>query len=132
MEYLSKQDDKIVIAHWTYSREEWKAFQRWKQLRKGFFHYLLHRITPAGARKTPEIRISHGQVSINNEHERFHEGDRRFRDIHIRDAGKLNVMEICYEYPEGNNEIRIPIPRGKLREAMEVQDQLLKAKLSIV
>jgi hypothetical protein len=130
--HSSKPDEKMIIAHWTYSREEWKAFLKWKVLRKGIFHYLLHWLRPLSRKRVPEIRITTGKVWINNRHEPFHDKERSFRNINIHDAGKLNVMEIRYEYGDHSGEIRIPIPKGKLREAIQVQEELMKNKLSVV
>ena len=130
MEHSPKQADKTVIAHWTYTKEEWRAFQRWKVLRKGIFHYVLHWLRPK-SKQAPEIRITTGNIWINDAHEPFHDADRQFRKINIHDAGKMNVMEISYEHDNNSNEIRIPIPKGKLREAIDVQDQIMKAKLRV-
>jgi hypothetical protein len=121
-------DLKKLLAHWTYTRAEWKAFQKWRQMKKGIFHYLLHLIKPASSNRVPEIRISHERVWVNETHEPFHEGERRFRKIDIHDAGAFNIMEISYEkdHIEGaqSGEIRIPIPKGKLREAIAVQEEM--------
>ena len=112
----------LVLAHWTYTRDEWKAFQKWKVSRKGLLHYAFHWLK---ARKpAPEIRITPERIWTNDVHEPFHDGDRRFRAIQIHDAGTLNIMEISYENGVDSNEIRIPIPKGKLREAIAVQEQL--------
>jgi hypothetical protein len=52
------------------------------------------------------------------------------KQINIQDEGKINVMEISYlqQHPKGisSGEIRIPVPKGKLREAMYVQDKLTR------
>jgi hypothetical protein len=127
-----KLDEKMIIAHWTYSREEWKAFLKWKVLRRGLFHYLLHWFKPKRHKNVPEVRITSGKVWINDSHEPFHDEERRFRNINIHDAGKLNVMEIRYQHGDHSSEIRIPIPKGKLREAIQVQEELMKNKLSAV
>jgi len=47
----------------------------------------------------------------------------------IRDAGKLNVLEITYSiFNNGitkTDEILIPVPKGKLKEAIQVQESIL-------
>ncbi|MEI9810662.1 MAG: hypothetical protein WDO16_23875 [Bacteroidota bacterium] len=48
-----KQDNTGALVHWTYSREEWKRFVRWKKMKKSFLHYILHRLWPASKAKTP-------------------------------------------------------------------------------
>jgi hypothetical protein len=123
-----KQDEMAVLVHWTYSRDEWKTFLRWKKMRKSFFHYLLHRVMPAPNSRTPGITITHNKISIDNNHQPFHDSERRLRRVNIRDEGKMNIMEISYESPgqKGtlSNEINIPVPKGKLREAIGVQESL--------
>ncbi len=61
----------------------------------------------------------------NEQDENFAAGERHFQRVNISDAGRLNVMEIFYEKGNARQEIRIPIPKGKLREAIEVQEKLL-------
>lgn len=119
----------MILAHWTYSREEWKAFLKWKLLKKGVVHYLAHLLKLKSFKNIPEIRISSKRVWFNEAHEPFHDNNRSFRKINIQDAGKLNVMEISYDRRDKKgktaSEIRIPIPKGKLREAIAVQERLM-------
>jgi len=121
----------MILATWTYTRDEWKAFLKWKLLRKGVFHYLMHWLKPGKHKNVPAIQITHDRVWINEAPEAFQNELRKVHKINIHDAGKLNVMEISYQMTGSNgtssDEIRIPIPKGKLREAIEVQDQLMKA-----
>lgn len=99
-------------------------FQRWKEWRRGLFHYLIHLLRRSRVNRVPEVTITPGKVWINELHEPFHDAERRFRTIHIRDTGKLNVIEISYDHQERVSEIRIPVPKGKLREAIALQDSL--------
>ena len=123
-----KQEETTALAHWTYSRDEWRTFLRWKKMKKSFFHYILHRLTPAQQSKIPGITITQNKISIDENHEPFRDSERRLQKVNIRDAGKMNVMEISYDSPgqKGrlSNEIHIPIPKGKLREAIGVQERL--------
>lgn len=115
----------MILAHWTYTREEWRSFHRWKMRKKSWLHYVWHRLKPGLKRKAVEIKITPDSVWTNERNEAFHEGPCQFQRVNIHDAGKLNVMEICYEQGANSREIRIPIPKGKLREAIEVQEKLL-------
>jgi hypothetical protein len=121
-----KQDDTLV--HWTYSQDEWKNFTRWKKKKKGFFYYLLHLLAPGSGKRTPGISISPNKVSIDDIHVPFHDGDRRLRRVNIRDAGDMNIMELCYHCPtqkeRASGEINILVPKGKLREAIQLQEKL--------
>ena len=123
----------MILAHWTYSRQEWNAFLKWKKLKRGFFHYFLHWLLPNRPKTIPAIQITNDSVIFNNAHEPFHDDERRFCKINIHDAGELNIMEISYEQRDSSyaDDIKIPIPKGKLREAIRVQDQLMKSKLFV-
>jgi hypothetical protein len=89
-------NEPAALIRWTYSRDEWKSFIRWKKRRKSLFHYLLHRLSPRHTRQTPEITIHPGRVSIGSHHEPFDSGQRRLERINIHDTGAMNVMEITY------------------------------------
>ncbi len=115
----------MILAHWTYTREEWAVFHRWQLRRKSILHYFWDRLTWRHQKKVPEIKITPDAVWTNDRDENFAEGERHFQRVNIRDAGRLNVMEICYEDKNRSLEIRVPIPKGKLREAIEVQEKLL-------
>jgi len=115
----------MILAHWTYTREEWRHFHRWRMRQKSWLHYILHRLKPGLQKKTAEITITPESVWTNKRNEAFHEGSRHFQRVSIRDAGRLNVIEICYDDDNNSREIRIPIPKGKLREAIEVQEKLI-------
>ena len=84
-----KQDETAALVHWTYSREEWKTFRRWKEKKKGFFYYLLHRLFAKTSAKTPGISITDDKVCIDDIHEPFHDTERRLQRVNIHDAGKM-------------------------------------------
>ena len=123
-----KQDDAAALVHWTYSREEWNAFMNWKKKRKGLIYYLVHKIFQKRNPKSPTIRITESQVSINNKHQPFHDASRRLQRINIRDAGQLNVVEISYQQSQlpgtAAKEIHVPVPKGRLKEAIDMEEKL--------
>jgi hypothetical protein len=120
--------DKDVLAHWTYTRAEWKAFLRWKKWEQGILHYLFHRVTFSGSRRIPEVKITNYNVSTDDTQEVFIGLYRELRRVEIKDAGTMNVIEIIYEKKENKgrtlDEIRLPVPKGKLREAISLQHDL--------
>ena len=128
MTEIGNQNETTALVHWTYSHEEWKTFMRWKKRNKGILHYLLHRFLPKQNTKTPSVTITQGKVSIDDVHEPFHGKDRQLQRINIRDAGKMNIMEISYQRNDlqdgGANEILIPVPKGRLKEAFGVEEKL--------
>ena len=126
----SRKDEAIALVHWTYSNDEWKNFLRWKKRKKGFFHYLFHLL--GSGPKTPGIIISKNSVSIGSTREFFHGDDRRLQRVIIRDVGDMNIMEIYYHKMDtessGRNEIHILVPKGRLKEAIGVEEQLNKMR----
>jgi hypothetical protein len=123
-------DKTTALVRWTYSSDEWNTFMRWKKMKKGFLPYLLHRLLPRLGSPAPEVIINRGKVSIGDVHEPFSDCGRQLKRINIHDAGKMNVMEIAYQHNDlqhvNPGEIHIPVPRGKLKEAIQVQEKLLK------
>lgn len=119
----------MILAHWTYTREEWKNFMRWTQRKKSFFHYIWHLLAPGKQRQTPEVRITREQVWIGEGQQHFRSEEHNLKAISIRNEGNLNIMEITFEQnsrkPGGLNEIRVPVPKGKLREAIAIQDKII-------
>lgn len=121
----------MLLTRWNYTPEEWKHYMRWKTRRKGWVWYLLGKLNPVQNLKVPEVRILADRVAVNNLQEPFHNLHRRFRDIHIREAGPINILEISYEQGNAVRGIHLPIPRGKLREAFEVREKLILDQGSI-
>ena len=120
----------MILTRWNYTKEEWNRFLQWKARKKGILFYLAGKLNP-WRKKIPEIRIMADRVWVNNSHEPFHDQLRQIRDIRIREAGKMNLLEISYEQGNAIRGIRVPIPRGKLREAFEVQERLVNAAASV-
>ncbi len=114
----------MQLTRWNYTKEEWKNFLHWKTRKKGLIFLLFRRLRPIKARHVPEIKITTDTVWINNAQESFQDNQRQYREINIREAGNINILEISYEHANRIRGIKIPIPRGKLREAFEVQQRL--------
>lgn len=76
----------------------------------------------------PEISITNYKVWIGDRVRPFRDDQRRLRRVNIRDTGRFNIMEITYELANRQSKrlpvIYIPIPKGKLREAIEVHEAL--------
>jgi len=127
---MRKQEDTAALVHWTYSRDEWRNFMRWKKRKMGIFYYLLHLL--GSGPKPPGVTISTNSVFTGNARESFHDDNRRLKRVTIRDAGDMNILEISYqrndlEHP-GRNDIHVLIPKGSLKEAIGVEEQLNKTR----
>jgi hypothetical protein len=121
----------MILAHWTYSKQEWKAFLKAGKKQQGIIPYFMHLLFSVAARRIPEIKITPELVSIGNDQQYFSSGRHSITDIHIREEGLINIIEIGYEcnnvISPKRREIKIPVPKGKLREAFEVEERLLSA-----
>lgn len=125
---MNQDNKRIFLAHWTYTHEEWKAFIRWDKSRRGIWHYWWFRVSAVRRLVAPEIAITHQKIWIGDEVQTFRGKEKQLKKIHIRDEGKMNILEISFENLSGSQatvaDIRIPIPKGKLREAIQVHDSL--------
>ena len=83
--------------------------------------------------KTPEVIITNEAVIINGHLNRFYGNNIWLGKITVNDAGSFNVLEItyCWNTRSGQafNEIRVPIPKGSLKEAIFLQEQLMAEKI---
>ena len=113
-----------LLANWFYDNTEWKRFVRWEMFRRGGIHllrYVLLLILPVRSR---EIKISQLTVLIGEKSHPFHSGNRVFQTADIYDAGPMHILEICYKEKDKYGVIRIPVPKGKLKEAVVLEKQL--------
>ncbi|TAL51794.1 MAG: hypothetical protein EPN92_00140 [Chitinophagaceae bacterium] len=166
--------DKIILARWMYSVDEWKQFINGERKERktsviieiilitvlaGFLlHYnrdvswplsfsislfvalligwLRYRFTlksvSFSGKKMPEVIITPDAVLVNGHFNRFYGNNLWLGKVDVKDTGKMNVLEITYCWltrtGETSEEIRIPIPKGKIREAIEVQEKLMAEK----
>jgi hypothetical protein len=123
-----KPGKNAALVHWNYTREEWRAFMRWRKMKKSFFHYLFQWLLPKRILKIPQVIITRNEVAIDEVYVPFRDDGRRLKRINIRDAGRMNIMEITYEKINGKQarftDIFLPVPKGKLREAIRLQEEL--------
>jgi len=80
----------------------------------------------------PEVIITNENVYINGRIHPFYADNLWLGKVDIREEGQLNIFEItyCWNTRKGESfeEIRVPIPKGKLKEAISVQEQLMSTK----
>ncbi len=114
-----------VLAHWVYTREEWKLFLQWERRRMGWFRYLLRQLMDPDRKPLPEITITGESVTLNQQKLLFNRDNHQLRRVHLRETGTVNILEIMYQkVPNVVKVIRIPVPKGELRNAMLVQECL--------
>ncbi len=125
----NEQNQRGVLVHWNYSVEEWKSFTRWTKLSRGRLHYFFYYWFGKKHPVIPEITITNQKIWRGDTGESFSDVNRHIKRINIRDTGKLNILEITYMvYKNGLSasvEIQLPIPKGKLKEAISIQERLM-------
>jgi hypothetical protein len=124
---IRKQDETAALVHCTYSRGMEK-FYALEEKGKRIFYYVLHRLLPAGKSRTPSITVTEDKVCVEDMHEPFHDTDRQLQRINIRDAGKMNIIEIAFQRNDLPNappkKIHIPVPKSRLKEAVGVVEKI--------
>ena len=117
----------MILAHWTYTKQEWKNFIRHTKRRNRFWGYLLKPFYSLFEKKIPEIKITPERVWIGTDQQQFNNKEFQLTSIDVRGEGDVHILAIGYERMDNTsitNEIKIPVPKGKLREAIEVQEKL--------
>ena len=116
--------DDNCVATWIYTKEEWEYFDTWDARRKGLLNYLWKRMLKK--KYTSSICLTKTSVQVGDKRKYFIGPVTELRRVDIYDKGLINVLNITYENVAKNrlNEINIPIPRGKLKEAIDVREIL--------
>ena len=94
----------MLLAHWTYSKKEWKTFIRHTQRKKRIWHYLLKPFYFFFEKEVPEIRITSERVWIGNDQQHFNNKEFQVTTIDIRGEGDVNILAIGYERTDNRNE----------------------------
>ena len=113
------------LVHWTYTREEWRNFKASNAGKIKFVSRLIGKIM--SVKPVPEIRITPDQVVIGERKHLFNDQNHQLKDVDIREEGPVNIIEITFERTANKStmNIRVPVPKGKLREALEMRDRLM-------
>ncbi|MFN8291689.1 MAG: hypothetical protein U0U70_15635 [Chitinophagaceae bacterium] len=112
------------LVHWKYTQKEWKQFQHWKSRRKGLLSVIAGWLWPFRRQKPDEVRILPDRICINKNQEPFQNAQRCLHAVNIRESGSFNLLEISYREGRNIRNISIPVPKGKLREAFDLQARL--------
>lgn len=112
---------------WIYTKEEWGSFEKWNAKRKGMLSYLRHAFFHKKDRCKPCVELTEQWVKIGDKRKYFTGPVTQLRRVDIYDKKQFNIMSISYEILSKSqlNEIHVPIPKGKLKEAIEAQEKLM-------
>jgi len=126
-----KNEDRTFLVHWTYSREEWNKFILQKKKEQGWFIYLVHLAGLASKPASPVVSVSHHSVMIDGKDEAFIDASRKLTRINISEKHNMNVLEIDYLLHDfSSGEVRLLVPRGKLKEAIQLEEILNQIKIT--
>lgn len=109
---------------WCYDSTEWKRFEKWEFSKKGGINFLKFIVRILLPGKPKEVKISQDAVLIGEKLHPFHTDNREFQTADIYDAGAMHILEICYKEKEIYGVIRVPVPKGKLKDAIMLEKSL--------
>ena len=119
----------MTKAHWTYSRQEWKAYIHKKLERKNFLLKAWGKLLLLLTNETPEVKITPVSIAIGNNHMDINQ-NLRVRDIELMNIDDINIMTVSFDGIQSGkkaDKLHIPVPKGKLRDAFELRQLLLAA-----
>ena len=122
----------MLPVNWDYSSEEWARFRRWEaRHKKGLWGRLRFYFKNLSLRSSARVRIGTNEVWINNAPQTFQNNQCRLMDVSLREENALNVLNIRYEMSNRLYDIVVPVPKGRLREAIEVEEYLRLSNTSV-
>ncbi len=119
----------MIKAHWTYSKQEWKAYLYNSLKRKNFFLRTWKKLLLSFTCKAPEVKITPVSITIGNERREISHAV-RVSNIELMNIDEINIMTVSFEIIGAGDKagkIHIPVPKGKLRDAFELRQNLLDA-----
>jgi hypothetical protein len=82
--------------------------------------------------KMPEVIITNQSVIVNGHMNRFYGNNLWLGKVSIKEVKAFNILEFTYCWStrsgETYDEIRVPIPKGNLKEAISLQERLMDDK----
>jgi len=119
----------MIKAHWTYSKQEWKAYMYKRLKGKNLILRTWKKILLSFIVKTPEVKISPVSIVVGKNSWEINHG-LRVKDIELSCIDDINIMTLNFDGIHPGNkvmEMHIPVPKGKLRDAFELRQRMLAA-----
>src|SRR5882672_6989886 len=95
--------ERIFLAHWTYSQEEWKVYLRWKDKQRGIFYYLFSPLFRSQTNNLNEVTITLQKVWMGDNVETFRDKERNLKKVQILEMSNLKLLVITYEKIKGKS-----------------------------
>jgi hypothetical protein len=131
MKQLPKPKDDVSV-HWTYSPEEWSIFRKSRVPGQGFLAVFGRFLSGVFSQKAPTVQITPEKILIGRRCRHFNNNRTFIRTVDLRDQGGINILSIRFTGDENSRsagEIIVPVPRGKLKEAIRLQENLLETAI---
>lgn len=112
------------------------AFSGVIALAYGLLSYYFH-MSSVGSRgnKNNTVIVTVSSILINNKLNSFHDEDRWMAGVKIVEDADPKIFEVSYEWETRrgvtNDQVRVPIPKGKLGEAVLLMEELKKRYLPV-
>ena len=114
------------IVRWIYTKEEWQHFEKWSAKHKGILNYLWYSLFSKD-KHGQTVEFNGQWIKISDKLKYFNGPVTELRRVDIYEKGQINIMNITYANITTNqlSEISIPIPKGKLKEAIDAHEKLM-------
>jgi len=93
------------------------------------YKFNLFSISPSG-KKNAEVIITDDALIVNGHYNRLSGKNLWMKNVVVKKLKEIEVLEITYSWNtrggETSEEIRVPVPNGKMAEALEVEKKLLE------
>lgn len=97
-------------------------------------YFLMMQSIKLNRQKQPEVIITTEAIVVNGRMNRFYGNNLWLGKVEVKEVEAFNILEVtyCWGTRRGKSfdEIRVPIPKGSLKEAIKVQDKLMTAYLT--
>lgn len=120
-----KQHIHSTGIRWIYSPQEWRQFRSWLKRKAGWLPFLWHLLPKFGRQLTPEVLMVPGRLHIGDQLHEIGPGGKKLMRVQILEAGQQNILCLTCEAEKGkelSQDIHILVPRGKLREAVAIEN----------
>jgi len=110
-------------VRWTCTPAEWRAYQRETSGNKNLFQRLARFGKSLFKTGIPDITFSPGSIRVGGRRV-FYRKEHGPGLVDLQASGPVNLICIRFRKEgEGESAIQLPVPKGKLREALEIRER---------
>lgn len=108
------------LVNWTYGPAEWLRFIRNKSVSGNVFRGIYCRIRTFFMLSAKPVKIGRQGIWAGGRWIVRPENGWRISGADLAEKGPWNMLEINYQDKTGFRQIELPVPKGKIREALEL------------